>query len=138
MDGRGEQLATLDDPAAFDNGETVAFTIKTTTSKQMRVNCQLAMIGDIFSFLGRLAKAAGELRISPASDSLKLQNDYVAPIPAQGMGLQPGANPGKTNLVVRLHGFDMAFEVESSGIVRLADEFVRVARSLRGDQGLLH
>jgi hypothetical protein len=129
---KGEKLMCLEDPAVFDDGETVAFTIKNATGKQMRVNCSLPEIGDICSFLGTVAKAAGEIRNAP-TPPFPHGHNYLAPIPAQGIGFQAGANLGETILVMRLFGFDMAFSVESSGLARIADEVARIARTLSAE-----
>jgi hypothetical protein len=137
MLGTGDKFSTLVDAVVLPGGGRVAFTIKTVSGKELRVNCALAELGDIFSYLGTLAKAAGEARNAPEPLNLQTHN-YLAPIPAQGIGLQAGEKSGETLLVVRLAGFDMAFSVESSGIVRLADEFVRKAHTLSAGKDQLH
>ncbi len=105
---KGEKLLCLEDAAVFDEGNTVAFTIKSETGKQLRLNCSLPEIGDVCSFLGRAAKAAGEIRNAPAP-VFPHGHNYLAPIPAQGIGFQAGADASETILVMRLFGFDMAF-----------------------------
>lgn len=125
---RGDKFKSLDQATIFDGGESVSFTIK-SGGKEMRVNCAIAELGDIFSFLGQLAKAAGEARNVPAPPVPKTHN-YLAPVPAEGMGLQRGNNPDEVLLVIRLFGFDMAFAVPSNAIVRLADDFLRMAHAL--------
>jgi hypothetical protein len=125
----GEKLAGLDDAVAFDNGNKVAFTVTTTTGNRMRVHCTLSEIGDIFSYLGSLAKAAGEMRSVPAP-SIPQGHDYLAPVPAQGIGFQAGRSLDETLLVVRLSGFDVAFAVPSSELARMADDLVHIARTL--------
>jgi hypothetical protein len=129
MPGKGDKFAGLDDAMVFDNGETVAFTIQTATGKQMRVNCAVAELGDVFSYLGQIAKAAGEARSVSTLPKPQAHN-YLAPVPAQAIGLQAGDRPDETLLVIRLFGFDMAFAVPTSGIVRLADDFVRAGYKL--------
>lgn len=126
---RGDKLSAIDDGAIFDNGEIVAFTIKADRGKNLRVHCPLAEIGDIVQALVQLAKAAGEMRDDPKPATSQGQN-YFAPIPCEGMGFQLGETPDKTLLVVRLAGFDLAFELESSGLMRLADDVVRISRTL--------
>jgi hypothetical protein len=126
---KGEKLMCLEDAAVFDDGEIVAFTIKSETGKQLRLNCSLPEIGDICSFLATAAKAAGEMRNAP-TPPFPHGHNYLAPVPSQGIGFQAGANPGETLLVVRLFGFDMAFSVPSSALVRMADELGRIARTL--------
>ena len=129
MNGKGEKLLRFENAMYFDNGETVAFTIKTSAGKQLRVHCPIAELGDIFSYLGELAKAAGEARIAPIPPIPQTQN-YLAPIPAQGIGFQAGPTLDETLVVVRLFGFDFAFQIQSSGLARLADDVARIARTL--------
>jgi hypothetical protein len=131
-----EKLKGLQDPVALYNGAGVAFTITTETGKRLRVQCSLAELGDIFGFLANIAKYAGEMSGVPTPPLPQGQN-YLVPIPVEGMALQTaGAPPGESLLVIRLTGFDMAFSLPNSGIIRLADDFVRASRSLLGeDQG---
>jgi hypothetical protein len=128
----GDELRALDNAVVLENGRTVAFTIKTVTGRELRVHCALSIIGDIFSFLGHLAKVAGEQRGIPTPPAPQTHN-YLAPIPASGMALQRGSAQDRALLVVRLSGFDMAFEIPTSAVVSLADDFVRMSHSLSSD-----
>jgi hypothetical protein len=69
----------------------------------LSVSCPLAELGDIFSFLASLAKAAAQVRgmESPASQL------YFAPIPIDGLGFATGRTPDETLIVVSLGGFGM-------------------------------
>jgi len=126
---KGRKLRQLSDAAVFDDGETVGFCVDAFGTKKLDVFCSIAELGDIFSFLGNLAKAAGDLRAAPTPPMPQAHN-YLAPVPAQGAGFQAGSTPDETLLVVRLFGFDMAFAVPSSGLARIADELGRIARTL--------
>ena len=118
----------------FENGERVAFTITVASGEKIRVNCVLAELGDIFCFLGNLAKCAAEMQDKEPASSSEGHN-YLAPVPAQGMGFQAGSSPEETLLVMRLFGFDMAFSVSSSGLAEVADGFARTARTLSAGTG---
>ena len=133
MSEMGDKLLTLENPMCFDNGKTVAFTIKTVDGKKLRINCPISELGDIFSFLGQVANLAGGERTSSTSASSRAQK-YLAPIPAEGIGIAAGTRPGESVLTVRLSGFDMAFSVECAAVVRLADDFVRASRTLPGTE----
>jgi hypothetical protein len=133
MDKGGDKLAALEDGAASDDGD-LAFTVKTTSGKAMRVHCPLAELGDIFAFLGQLAKAGGEMRNVPMPSAPQTQN-YLAPIPSKGIAFQAGTHPGETLIVMRLTGFDMAFAVPSKGLVTLADDIRRIALTLSSGGG---
>jgi hypothetical protein len=134
MPGKGEKLAGLGDAMSFDNGEVVAFTVKATTGKAMRVHCPIAELGDIFSYLGQLAKSAGEMR-NVSMPPIPQSQNYLAPIPASAIGFQAGAGPDETLIVMRLSGFDMAFAVPSSGLVALAEDIRRIALTLSSGGG---
>lgn len=131
----GERFTGLDHAAIVDNGDFVAFTIKTLGEKELRVYCELAELGNIFAFLGELARQAGLERNAPKPPSSGSYN-YLAPIPSQGIGFQAGQNLNETILVVRLSGFDMGFSVPSNALASMSDELVRIARTLSasGDQ----
>ena len=122
---KGRKLRELSDAAVFDDGATVGFCVDAFGTKKLDVFCPIAQLGDIFSFLGHLAKAAGESRDAPTPPFLHGHN-YLA----QGIGFQAGSTPDETLVVVRLFGFDMAFAVPSSGLARMADELGRIARTL--------
>ena len=126
MTEKGDRLAGLGDPMAFDNGETVAFTIATTTGKQLRINCPLTELGDIFSFLGSVAEHAATQRGSQTPQA----SACFAPIPSSGVGFAAGRTSDETLLVMRLSGFDMAFAIPKDGLVRLADDIRRIALTL--------
>lgn len=131
--GSGEKLLTFDDAMSFDNGETVAFTVKTVTGKQLRINCTLPELGDIFQYLALLAKEAGSQSNAPAPTFPHGYRNDFSPIPALGVGFQAGENPSETILVVRLAGFDFGFAVPSSALAALADDIARIARTLSAD-----
>lgn len=126
---RGDRLKSLDDATAFDYGETAAFTIKTETGKQLRVHCPIAEIGDIIFYLATVAREFGATREIPKLAPHETRN-YLVPIPAEGIGFQFGQTRDTVLLVVGLSGFDLAFELSSSNVATLADDFARIARTL--------
>jgi hypothetical protein len=130
----GHKLKTLSSAAVLNEGEDVAFTVETEDGRRLVLNCSLPEIGDIFNFLGHLAKAAGEERTVPVPTPPAGYN-YLAPVPATGIGFQGGTTPDETLLVIRLAAFDLAFSVPSSGLARLADEIGRMARTLSAGSG---
>ena len=113
----------LSKPVILEDGR-VSFAVETDEAEPLQIACSLAEVGDIFSFLGHLAKGAAETS-GPAS-----LPSYLAPVPAQGIGFQAGPTPEVTLLVMRLSGFDMAFEIPSSGLAAVAPELSRIATTL--------
>jgi len=122
------KLQCLSNPIVFDNG-TVGFSVEAEGGDSANVFCSLTDVGDMMSFLGMLARDAGEARNLPQPDTGKTYNE-LAPIPAQGIGFQAGQTPETTLIVVRLSGFDMAFEVPSSELARLGPELSRIGLTL--------
>ena len=131
---RGSKLTRLSNAAVFDDGDTVAFTVETEDGEPFAVNCPLLELGDIFNFLGLLAKGAAEMK----SANPVTPQTYLSPITASGIGFAAGRTPDETLLVMRLFGFDMAFAVPSSELERLADDIARIARTLSAGSGKPH
>jgi hypothetical protein len=131
----GSKLLCFSEAVAFNDGENVAFTIETQDRKRLRVNCPLPDLGNVFSFLGNLAKAAAEIQ-GKEDPPLPHTQNFLVPVPAHGMAFQAGNSPDETLLVMRLFGFDMAFAVSSSGLTALADDFARIARTLSAGPGI--
>jgi hypothetical protein len=126
-------LKQFSEAMVFDDGERVGFRVERDDGEALDVTCSLAEIGDIFFFLGSLARDAGEARyVAPpaAGDA----HNYLTAIPAQGIGFQSGPGPNETMIVMRLTGFDVTFAVPSRGLAGMADELGRVARTLSADQ----
>ncbi len=134
MNERGEKIVRFLNAGVLDDGQSVAFTIETEDGNQYPLNCPLSELGDIFNFLGLLAKGAGEVRNAPPPPKSSTYN-YLAPIPAVGIGFAAGKTADQTLLIVRLSGFDMAFGFESSGLTALADDIARIARTLSAGSG---
>jgi hypothetical protein len=132
--GVGGKLLRLSDGAVFNDGEYVVFTVVRHDGKKLRVNCSLPELGDTFCFLGQLARIATE---SQDKDTPRVPegHNYLAPIPAQGMGFQAGDSPDETLLVMRLFGFDLGFSVPSNVLVEVADDIARIARTLSAGSG---
>ena len=125
----GERFTQLTDAAVIDDGEFVAFTIKTLTGKDLRVHCQLVELGDVFQFLATLARHAGTARNAPEPATSQTYNE-LAPVPIDGIGFQLGQTRETTIVVVRFPGFDLALEIQNSGLAQSADDFSRILRLL--------
>jgi hypothetical protein len=132
--GIGGKLLHISEGTPFNDGENVAFTITRHDRKKLRVNCPLAELGDVFTYLGHLAEAAAEAQ-DREDPPFPAGHDYIAPIPAQAVGFQAGNSPDMTLLIVRLFGFDMAFSVPSNALAEHADDLARIARTLSAGSG---
>jgi|SRR5208282_757517 len=127
-----KKLLRLTDATVMDDDLGVGFSIETHEGEKLRVFCSVPEVGDIFSFLGALAREACLQTHKEYQGSGPPRNE-LAPIPAEGMGFQAGPSPDETLLVMRLFGFDLAFSIPSSGLARVADDFARTARTLSAD-----
>ena len=55
------------------------------------------------------------------------------PIPSFGLGFGQGESPEITLLVVNLRGFQLAFQIPSSDLIRLSADVSRIAKTLAAD-----
>jgi hypothetical protein len=123
----GAQLLRLCDGMPRTDGQAVAFSIERRDGKRLSLWCPVEDVTDIFSYLAALAKAATE---QPGYQSRQTTtHTTAAQLPCLGLGLAFGKSPAVTNLVVRLPGFDLGFELDSTQLVALGDEFARMAKT---------
>jgi hypothetical protein len=123
----GHRLKCFSNPQVFTDENALSFCIERRDGQSLQVVCDLPELGDVFSFLGMLAKSTVSNRDSPEEPP---DIKYLAPIPCDGMGFQPGTEPDTTMLVVRLSGFLMAFSMANSELGRVASGFARIAQTL--------
>lgn len=125
----GNRLTQLSNALVLDDGDAVAFRVEREHGQTLDLACDLALIGDIFAFLGTLAKAAGVAQGKEAPAPSRTYN-YLVPIPAVGIGFQPGPRADETMIVIRLTGFDVAYSVPNNALAEMADGIARTARTL--------
>jgi len=121
-----DALLNLSDAYILPEGH-IRFTVKRRDGEALRVSCPTVEVGDIVFFLVSLAKGASEqqgLGMGPPVMS------HLTPIPATGIGFSAGMTPEETLLVVNLSGFALSFAMTSSGLLRLADDIARTAKTL--------
>ena len=116
----------------LSDGEGIGFRLERGDGQSIDLACTMDDLSDIFHYLAALAKEAGAVRDAQVPAPSKTYND-LTPIPAEGMGFQPGPGLDETMLVMRLTGFDMAFAVPNSGLARLSADFARIAATLSAD-----
>ena len=132
MFAQGNQISELSDPRASDDGKAIGFKVIRTDGAAFEIWCELSQLNDVFYFLAAAAAYAAGLGV-PEDQSEKLARNPLTPIPAEGLGFVAGRAPGETALMIRLSGFDMAFAIPNSGLVRLSDDIARIARTLSAD-----
>jgi hypothetical protein len=128
----GNRLVQLSDGRISDDGNAIGFQIERTDGRSFPVWCSIPELNDIFSMLASLAKAAGEQRGAALPDFPDTQN-YTTAIPALGVGFQAGSGSEDIRLLIRLHGFDVAFQFPRNRLADLADGLARTARTLSAD-----
>jgi hypothetical protein len=121
-------LKSLSDPRVLDGGEALSLVIETDDAPPFPLKFTAPEAADLVHFICGMATAAAVERASefPPTDP----RYYFAPIPATGIGFAAGRTPDTTVFVLNLSGFPMTFEVPSSGLADMADELVRIARTL--------
>jgi hypothetical protein len=132
-DFRPRRLKGLSEGRPRSDGNGLAFRIDMTDGSHTDVDCDTAEIGDIMAYLTAIA-AAGAASRPPIDLGPSQTQNYLAPIPAQGIGFQISDDPEQTLLVIRLAGLDLAFRVPSSGLARLAPDLARIGLTLSADK----
>ena len=122
------KLTGLSMAIAAPDGESIGFSVETVDGKRLRVECPLAEVGDIFAFLGHLAKAANDRRNVETSPPTTGSGNY-APIPAHRVAFQNGTEANETILIVQLAGFDVAFSTKTDELAKVVDEFARATKT---------
>lgn len=126
----GQQLLQLSGGRPRTDGRAIAFCVERKDGEQLDVWCEVEQIADIVRFLSSIAAAASE---QPDSQPQVPSLAYHVALPALGMGLAPGPTPGQTDLVVTVPGFQFRFQIPSSEIARLANDFGRIAATVQAD-----
>jgi hypothetical protein len=119
-----KQILSLSSAAASPDGTAISFTLETSDGP-IPLFFPSVDLGELLAFFGHAARAVGDMVDAPGPP----KNDLV-PIPASGMGFQAGRTPDTTLLVMNLSGFGLAFEVESSDLVGMADDLGQTLRTL--------
>jgi hypothetical protein len=121
-----DKLLRLSNPEWRDHGEVVAFRVEREDGAMLDVSCPLPELGDIFTFLATLAKAAAEARDmeSPADQP------YFSVIPCDGLGFAAGRTSDETLLVVSLSGFGLSFAIPNNVLAALGPGLARTAATL--------
>jgi hypothetical protein len=132
-----ESFKSISGPRVLDDGKRVAFTVERQDGKTLRVTCPTTELGEIISFLALIGVHASEN--APLSvDRTPGAPLSMTPIPAFGLGFAHGQSPDETFLLVNLRGFQLEFQIPSSGLIRLADDVSRIARTLAADSSKEH
>jgi len=129
---RVNELADIDRTCVSDDGQAIGMRIHRADGTAFDLWCEVGRLNDVFCMLGSLAKAAGERRGGEPPMPPLTQNE-TTPIPAIGAGFQLGHGPDDIRLLIRLHGFDMAFQVPRSELAGLAAALSRTAATLSAD-----
>jgi hypothetical protein len=126
------ELTVIDPACVSDDGQAIGIRLHRTDATAFDVWCEVGRLNDVFCLLGTLAKAAGEQRGDEPPLPPLTQNETM-PIPALGAGFQVGDGPDDIRLLIRLHGFDMAFQVPRSELAGLSASLSRTASTLSAD-----
>ena len=127
--GPNDELVRLTDARVREDGKAIAFRIERVDGETFDLSCSLPDLGDMFSYLGNAALHATAEEATQQQGASGPPPD-LHPIPATGIAFAAGASSDHTLLVMKLHGFRMAFEIPSRDLVRLADEISQIARTL--------
>jgi hypothetical protein len=125
----GNQLADIDGTCVSDDGQAVGMRFHRADKTSFDLWCEVNRLNDVFHLLASLAKAAGEQRGGDPPLPPHTQNE-TTPIPMLGAGFQVGGEPDDVRLLIRLHGFDIAFQMPRSELPGLSATLSRTAATL--------
>ena len=126
------RLKNLSDGGIAEDGSSVRMRINSDRGPIVDLEIAIDDMGTLIAFLATLAAHAGERRDTSGLPPRRAQNQVI-PIPARGLGfgvdeqdlsglfpgiVEPGVKNRLASLVVRLPGFDLAFQ---TGDLRIAD-----------------
>jgi hypothetical protein len=129
---QGNQLNQLVQTSISDDGNAVGVRFVRRDGMEFDLWLEIYQLTDLFYALGMLAKFAGERRGNEPPLPPLTQNE-TSPIPILGAGFQQGQSPDDIRLLVRLHGFDIAFQIPSSQLADFAAHIARTAATLSAD-----
>ena len=121
----GYSFRRLSNFTEHPDGETFGFRIERQDGEEFDLSVDRSDIVAIVSSLIELASEhAFDAPVPPST-----QNE-LSPIPALGIGFQIDDDRETTILMMRTVGMDLAFRIPNSGLVHLADDLVRIVRTL--------
>lgn len=129
---QGNELADIDATCVSDDGQAVGMRFHRADATAFDLWCEVSKLNDVFHLLASLAKAAGEQRGDDQPLGLATQNETM-PIPMLGAGFQIGDGPDDVRLLIRLHGFDIAFQVPRNELAGLSAALSKSAATLSAD-----
>jgi len=130
---QGNELADIDQACISDDGNAIGMRFHRADAAAFDLWCEVSRLNDVFHLLASLAKAAGDKRGSEPPLPPATQNE-TTPIPILGAGFQAGHGPDDIRLLIRLHGFDIAFQVPRSELAGLSAALSRTASTLSADR----
>jgi hypothetical protein len=129
---QGNELTDIDMTCVSDDGNALGMRIHRADATAFDLWCEVTRLNDVFHLLAALAKAAGEQRGGEPPLPPLTQNE-TTPIPTLGAGFQIGNGPDDIRLVIRLYGFDIAFQVPRSELAGFSAALSRSAATLSAD-----
>jgi hypothetical protein len=122
----GAQLLRLKDAETVSNGVALAFTMETTQG-DFRLHIPMQDIGNVVAyFVGAAANAYAEGDNLPDAEEAPKR---WAPIPTLGLGVARSDTPDETtDLIVRLPGFFLEFEIPNSELALAAETLRQKAK----------
>jgi hypothetical protein len=130
------QLQSLSDAMISPDGKSLWVHVNTVASRSLDIAIPFAELGDTVQFLVSCAEVGiDHSDQADASEPTGMQMHESAPIEARGIALAAGRAPDESLLVVKLACCRLAFPIAGGDLLRLADDFVRTARTLSAGRG---
>jgi hypothetical protein len=129
-DRNPNRLLCLEEPQIAADGQSLWLKI-VTEARALDIAIPFGELGDVVQLLVHCAAYA--LSHSDQATDEKpsgMQQREWAPIQALGFGLGSGRTPDESILMVQLSCCQLAFPIAGNELLRLADDFSRMARTL--------
>jgi len=131
-DRHPRKIAAITDFAMTGDGKKFAFNVVTQDHQKTNLEIDATELGTLIQYL---ITHAATMAMRAHNDSVELspQGQTYSPIPTQGIGISSGSSHSDSLLVVRLFGFELAFEIPNSELASLAESIGRTATLMSGD-----
>lgn len=117
-----KRFVRFSNAAASHDGKHFAVCVETDDDTALDLEIPIEEIGDVVQFFVEVANHVD-------ADVRHEQRQY-SPIPIRGLGLATSYTPDETLLIIRLAGFELAFQLDSKRVAELGKDFARMAKTL--------
>lgn len=132
-------LKQITDVSIEDNGKAVAFRVITQNDKSLEVSLPRHALHEFIENLIQIAQGAARVRTKGVPVSLSTSPPTTfSGNQATALGIGEATDRKTMFLILRLHDFDLTFQVEKSILPGLADSFAQAVKAIDADENVRH